>query len=106
MVVIQWFGPSGELLNSGAARGNASLPLNFEQLSLSDAGRYVCRAMIFSPLLDGPRTIETNLDLLPERDTGSSSTSNLTQFDINLPSRVRNILYIICFHVFYLFRSE
>ena len=70
VVMVQWIGPSGEVLNSSAVRGNASLPLNFDELSLSDAGRYTCRAMIFSPLLPGPRTIERELNLLPESDPG------------------------------------
>ncbi len=70
VVMIQWIGPNGEVLNSSAVRGNASLPLNFDQLSLSDAGRYICRAMVFSPLLPEPRTIERELNLLPESDTG------------------------------------
>ena len=70
VVMIQWFGPNGAVLNSSAARGNASLPLNFDQLSLSDAGMYTCRAMIFSPLLPAPRTIERILNLLPESDSG------------------------------------
>ena len=71
VVMIQWIGPNGAVLNSSAVRGNSSLLLNFNQLSLSDAGRYTCRAMIFSPLLPAPRTIERELNLLPESDSGA-----------------------------------
>ena len=68
MVVILWIGPSGEVLNTLMATGNSSLPLNFTPLLLSDGGQYICRAMIMSPLLDRPRTIESNLNLIPMRD--------------------------------------
>ena len=74
MVVIQWIGPSGQVLNTGMAIGNSSLPLNFIPLLLSDGGRYICRATIMSPLLDRPRTIERNLNLIPMREPGILSS--------------------------------
>ncbi len=45
--------------------GNASLPLNFAQLSAGDAGNYMCRAVITSPLFDGPQIIQRNFNISP-----------------------------------------
>ena len=66
-VNIQWLNSRGEVLAARSDTGNVSLPLNFAQLSASDAGNYVCRAVITSSLFDGPQTIERTLNLRPLR---------------------------------------
>ena len=66
-VDIQWLNSRGEVLATGSNTGNVSLPLNFAQLSASDAGRYTCRAVITSPQLDGPQTLERVLNISPLR---------------------------------------
>lgn len=62
-VDIQWISPSGEVLNSQTTTGNVNLPLNFASLSADDAGTYICRAVITSPLINGSRTLESSLTL-------------------------------------------
>jgi hypothetical protein len=64
-VMIQWIGPTGQVLNSSTTMGDVNLPLNFASLSASDAGSYTCRAVITSPLLNGSRTLEGRLVLTP-----------------------------------------
>lgn len=66
-VDIQWLNSRGEVLTMLSTTGNVSLPLDFTPISASDAGNYVCRAVITSPLLDGPQTIQTDFDLDPLR---------------------------------------
>ena len=66
-VDIQWLNSRGEVLATRSAMGNVSLPLNFAQLSANDAGNYVCRAVITSPLFDGPQTIQRVFNLRPLR---------------------------------------
>ena len=70
-VVIRWIGPTGQVLNSSTATGNVNLPLNLGSLSAADAGNYICRAVITSPLINGSRTIEGLLVLTPEGTPGS-----------------------------------
>jgi hypothetical protein len=64
-VSIQWLNSRGEVLAMQSTTGNASLPLNFAQLSAGDAGNYMCRAVITSPLFDGPQTIQRNFNIRP-----------------------------------------
>lgn len=85
MVIVQWISPRGEVIGSSSGIGNTSLPLNFPQLSLADAGRYTCRATIVSPLLNGPRIIQSNLDVIPVTDPGKKSIN----FDIFKQATVR-----------------
>ena len=64
-VSVQWINSRGQVLASLNTTGNTSLLLNFSQLSASDAGSYRCRALIMSPVLDGPQTFERVFDLRP-----------------------------------------
>ena len=73
--MIEWIGPRGEILNSRTTVGDASLPLNFSSLSVADAGSYTCRAVITSPLYNGPRTIQSLLLLNPGGSPGTDSVT-------------------------------
>ena len=64
-VMIQWIGPRGQILNSSTTTGDVNLPLNFPSISAADAGSYICRAVITSPLLNGSRTVEGLWELVP-----------------------------------------
>ena len=66
-VNIQWLNSRGEVLTSLSTTGNVSLPLNFPQVSAGDAGNYVCQAVITSPLIDGPQTLQRSFNLSPLR---------------------------------------
>lgn len=66
-VSVQWLNSRGEVLATSSTSGNASLPLNFAQVSASDAGSYVCQAVITSPQFDGPQTIQEVFNLDPLR---------------------------------------
>ena len=68
--MIRWIGPTGQILNSRTATGDVNLPLNFASLSAADAGGYICRAVITSPLLNGSRTVEGLLLLTPGETPG------------------------------------
>ena len=69
-VMIQWIDPMGETIVSCTAAGNISLSLNFVRLAATDAGSYICRALITSPLIDGQQSIENTLNVRPVGDPG------------------------------------
>lgn len=63
-IVVQWIAPDGTVIESASATRELSLPLNFNSLTPTDAGLYVCKVVVTSPLSDSPETILRTLDLM------------------------------------------